>query len=195
MKTILAPVDFSPISDLVVEHAATLADALNGQIVLLHVLPPVPPAPNYIATPDDIEAMATTSRTTAVEQLTRLKDRLTAKAISVETVVLAGETGALIAAEAEKRQAAHIVMGSHGHTAFYELVAGTTTHGVVAQARCPVMIVPPHAGARRPRRATDENAGGESLAARSAGRAVTEMAKLPTFWLRAGTPGPQRLGA
>lgn len=155
----------------------------------------MPVAPDYAATPDDIAAMMAASRAAAVDQLAPMKDRLTAKAISVETVVLAGPAATLIVAEAEKRQATHIVMGSHGHTAFYDLVAGTTTHGVVAQAPCPVLIVPPQAGARRSRLVRDEDAGEESFAARSAGRAVTGMAKLPTFWLRDCALGPQRSGA
>jgi nucleotide-binding universal stress UspA family protein len=39
--------------------------------------------------------------------------------------------------------AAYIVMGSHGHNAFYDLLVGTTTHGVLRKASCPVVIVPP----------------------------------------------------
>jgi nucleotide-binding universal stress UspA family protein len=34
-------------------------------------------------------------------------------------------------------------MGSHGHTAFYDLLVGSTTHGVLMRANCPVVIVPP----------------------------------------------------
>jgi len=39
------------------------------------------------------------------------------------------------------------VMGSHGHTALYDLLLGSTTHGVLFRAPCPVVIVPP----KRPR--------------------------------------------
>jgi nucleotide-binding universal stress UspA family protein len=34
------------------------------------------------------------------------------------------------------------VMGSHGHTALYDLLVGSTTHGVLMRAQCPVVIVP-----------------------------------------------------
>ena len=40
MKTILAPIDFSGVSDAVVNEAATLARALNGRVVLLTVIQP-----------------------------------------------------------------------------------------------------------------------------------------------------------
>ncbi len=39
-------------------------------------------------------------------------------------------------------EADYIVMGSHGHNAFYDLLVGTTTHGVMRKAPCPVVIVP-----------------------------------------------------
>ncbi|MBI4621943.1 MAG: universal stress protein [Verrucomicrobia bacterium] len=49
---------------------------------------------------------------------------------------------AIPACQAEKNAADFIVMGSHGHTALYDLVVGSTTHGVLRRATCPVVIVP-----------------------------------------------------
>jgi nucleotide-binding universal stress UspA family protein len=40
-------------------------------------------------------------------------------------------------------------MGSHGHNAFYDLLVGTTTHGVLRKATCPVVIVPPPQRAKK----------------------------------------------
>ena len=34
-------------------------------------------------------------------------------------------------------------MGSHGHTALYDLLAGSTATGVIKRAPCPVVIMPP----------------------------------------------------
>jgi nucleotide-binding universal stress UspA family protein len=48
----------------------------------------------------------------------------------------------LIAAEAGRRSADYIVVGSHGHTALYELLVGCTTGGVPKKARCPVTVIP-----------------------------------------------------
>ena len=46
----------------------------------------------------------------------------------------------------------YIVMGSHGHTAFYDLLVGSTTHGVLMRAKCPVVIVPSAKGEAKPRK-------------------------------------------
>ena len=45
--------------------------------------------------------------------------------------------------QAQKSRAAYIVMGSHGHSALYDLLAGSTTTGVLKRSTCPVLIVPP----------------------------------------------------
>jgi Universal stress protein family len=40
-------------------------------------------------------------------------------------------------------EAAYIVLGSHGHTALYELIVGGTAAGILRDASCPVLIIPP----------------------------------------------------
>jgi nucleotide-binding universal stress UspA family protein len=62
--------------------------------------------------------------------------------LPVETVQLTGAPAPLILEEAESCGASYIVMGSHGHTPLYDLLVGTTTHGVLKRARCAVVIVP-----------------------------------------------------
>ena len=47
-----------------------------------------------------------------------------------------------ILAMAEQYEIDMIVMGSHGHGAWYELVVGTVSEGVVHRASCPTLIVP-----------------------------------------------------
>jgi hypothetical protein len=36
----------------------------------------------------------------------------------------------------------HYVIGSHGHTAFHDLLVGGTASGVLKRATCPVVVVP-----------------------------------------------------
>ena len=86
----------------------------------------------------------------ATEQLNKLGQRVEAKGLPVTTAQVTGASAArLIAAEAEKRKADYIVMGSHGHTGFYDLLIGSTTSGVLKRANCAVVIVPSQ---KKPRR-------------------------------------------
>jgi len=63
--------------------------------------------------------------------------------LPIQTVQRTGAPAPLILEQAEKENADYIVMGSHGPTAFYDLLVGSTTHQVLRKSPCPVMIVPP----------------------------------------------------
>ena len=82
------------------------------------------------------------SEKTAATQLSAMQQKYGNPDLSVETRQLTGAPAPLILEEAESCGADYIVMGSHGHTPLYDLLVGTTTHGVLKKARCPVVIVP-----------------------------------------------------
>ena len=44
--------------------------------------------------------------------------------------------------QAQQLAADYIVIGSHGHTALHDLLAGGTASGVLKRATCPVVIIP-----------------------------------------------------
>ena len=141
MKTILAPVDFSRITDAVVEQAVTLAQAINARVVFLAVIQPPVVMSEYAAMVDIAELTAAGEKH-ATRQLESVQQRVNSRAVSTEVVRVVGSPVAHIVEHAAKLGADYIVMGSHGHTAFYDLLVGSTTHGVLNRARCPVVIVP-----------------------------------------------------
>lgn len=158
MKTILAPVDFSPATDGVVAEAARLALALDARVVLLAVVSPPALPYDYAPILENIAEITAAGEKAAARQLARLEDALRAQSVAVESVQLVGPPTRLIADQAEKSGAHYIVMGSHGHTAFYDLLVGSTTHGVLMRAKCPVVIVP---AAKEKKRSERRSAGGE----------------------------------
>lgn len=141
MKTILAPVDFSAVSEAVVREAAALARAFDGRVVLLAVVQ-APVVLNEYAALIDVAEIAAAGEKNATRQLEKLEDELRNQFIKAESVLVHGMPVTNILAQAEKLEADYIVMGSHGHTAFYDLLVGSTTHGVLMRAKCPVVIVP-----------------------------------------------------
>ena len=143
MKTVLAPIDFSGASDAVVAEAAALANALPGRVVLLTVIQPPVITSEYAPMMENLSEIVAAGERAAAKQLGRLEERLKAQAIPTETVQVSGAPVAHIVEQAQKLGADYIVMGSHGHTAIYDLLVGSTTHGVLMRAKCPVVIVPP----------------------------------------------------
>ncbi len=142
MKTILAPIDFSPASDAVVAQATALVQAVQGRLVLLSVVQPPLITSDYGPLVDNIGEIITAAEKSATERLEKIRAHaLTAVAV-VETELAGGPPVQAITDAATRFSADFIVMGSHGHTALYDLVIGSTTHGVIKRAKCPVVIIP-----------------------------------------------------
>jgi nucleotide-binding universal stress UspA family protein len=143
MKTILAAIDSSPISERVVTEAVALARALQGRVVLLTVVQPPVITGEYAPMIDNLAEITAAGEKAADRRLSEIQKRLTADGVPNETAQLTGPPVAYILEQAKARRADYIVMGSHGHTAFYDLLVGSTTHGVLLRAPCPVVIIPP----------------------------------------------------
>lgn len=145
MKTILAPIDFSTATEGIIEAACTLARVTQNKILLLHVVqPPVLTSDYGLAVENFQEAIAISEKHSA-KRLAEITEglRLRHSQLVVETRQVNGPPIPEILDAAKIFDAAYIVMGSHGHNAFYDLLVGTTTHGVLRKASCPVVIVPP----------------------------------------------------
>ena len=146
MKTILAAIDFSPVTDRVVSEAATLARAGDSRLILLNVTTPASLLRDYAA----LEALIAGAApgTGLVGQPAGLA------ALHGESLQMVGEPVEVILQEAARCSADYIVMGSHGHTALFEWVVGGTASGVLRGAPCPVVLIPAVArsGRRRARR-------------------------------------------
>lgn len=155
MKTILAPIDFSAASDAVVREAAALARALQGRVVLLNVVQPPVARVGYAPELGNIDEITMAGEKNAARQLEKIEAQVAADFVTAESVQLVGAPIPIITEQAQKHAADYIVMGSHGHTAFYDLLVGSTTHGVLLRAKCPVVIIPApkQAKPRKPRRA------------------------------------------
>ena len=77
------------------------------------------------------------------QQLQQLADRLRASGVETTALQLQGKTVETVIAEADKLQAALIVLGSHGHGAVYNMLVGSVAEGIVRASKVPVLLVPP----------------------------------------------------
>lgn len=147
MKTLLVPVDLSSAGATVCTAACDLAKAVSGKLVLLHVVkpPPVVVSEIYAVGPGDEQEMLALANAAGDKRLKALAAKCAQRRVAVRAVKEAGLPVEAILRHA--RKADYIVMGSHGHGAVYDLLVGSTTHGVLRKARCPVIVVPP--GKRR----------------------------------------------
>ena len=143
MKTILVAIDSSSISESVVTEATALAAAAQARVILLTVVQLPLVTSEYTPMIENIAEVAAAGEKAAGQHLGTIQQRLQALGLTVQSIQRTGPPVRHILDEAEKNKVDYIVMGSHGHTAFYDLLVGSTTHGVLLHAPCPVVIVPP----------------------------------------------------
>ncbi len=143
MKTILTPVDFSSATRGVLAVAEDLARSMGGQIVLMHAVQQPVITTDYGLTVDVLQETMAANQGAARHQVEHLEKALAAKGVPVKTRLVDGYAAGNIVEQAGELQASYIVLGSHGHTAFYDLLVGSTTHAVLKKAPCPVVVVPP----------------------------------------------------
>jgi nucleotide-binding universal stress UspA family protein len=142
VKTILAPIDFSAASEGVIAEAVSLARAFSGRVVLLTVIQPPVVMTEYAPLLADIAEVTAAGEKSAGNKLAQIEGDLAEEGISSESIQFVGAPIPHIVEQAKNVAADYIVMGSHGHTALYDLLVGSTTHGVLMRAQCPVVIVP-----------------------------------------------------
>lgn len=154
MKTLLVSVDFSAATRAVLETAVELAKASNAKVILHHTLMPPIVTTEFGIGAEMVQQTIELSEKSARHQLQHLEDELTARGVATDTVLTNGPAAQRILETASKKKADAIVLGSHGHTALYDLIVGGTTHGVLRKADCPVIVVPRRASAAKAPKAT-----------------------------------------
>lgn len=142
-KKILVPVDLSGATVQVCNAARDLALALDARLMILHAAEPDPMVGSYYA-------LSTFEGATLSGNIRkRLAAKMQAlggwfhKTVPDTKVIL--HTGSPVPTILRFARLAHpdyIVVGSHGHTAAYEVLVGSVAHRLIRKAPCPVVVVP-----------------------------------------------------
>ena len=160
MKCILAPIDFSDVTPLVIDLARQLAKAFDAEIHLVHVkelragaapgtlgyglagmpeLAPMSgvPVPGFEPMPETIlEDEGQKSK------LAKWQEQIAQDGTKVSLHEPTGTVAEEILNQADELNADLIVMGTHGHGTMYNLLVGSTTEGVLKRTTRPVFLVP-----------------------------------------------------
>lgn len=142
MRQLLVPVDFSPVTAAVLDHAARIAAGFAAEVTLLHVAAPEPEFVGYDAGPETVRSNVASGLRQVHRDLQELADDLRGRGIEAHAVCVQGSTVDVILERAQRMAADLIVLGSHGHGALYRALMGSVSEGVLRGASCPVLIVP-----------------------------------------------------
>jgi nucleotide-binding universal stress UspA family protein len=138
---LVVPLDGSPFSEAALPVACDLAGALNARLVLVGVVPP----PGQLVAGEgalvtyvgeDFQALAEDTRL----YLSDVASRITP---TPEWVMCTGDPATEIAAEAQARGAAAIVMATHGRTGLARSLFGSVAGQVMHEAAAPLVLIRP----------------------------------------------------
>ena len=146
MREVLACVDLSDATDAVVTEAAELAHGRGGRVHLLHVAADEPVIAGYDK--DPISPYTRDDRAGELldehGQLRALAARLEEEGLEVEPLVVMGATIDKILEVADRIDAGHLVVGSHGRSGLHHLLTGSVTEALLKRSTRPVVVVPVH---------------------------------------------------
>ena len=148
-KSILVPIDFSDVTDILLAEARRLAKSLNAKLWLFHVA-----TSGHVYTNFEAEIGLAFPRDDVASDL-RHEHRLLQEyeagchhdALAVTSMLVKGKPGRKIVEESQRLRPILIALGSHGHGALHHLLMGSVCEYVMQHATCPIMIVPSRVGA------------------------------------------------
>ena len=139
---ILVAVDLSEASSRVVEAARRVATQSGAEVYLLHVAEPNPDFVGFDTGPDVVRSQVAEEYRREHRDVQKLAEGLRQTGITTTALLVQGPTVATTLEQAQKLDAALIVVGSHGHGAIYDVLVGSYSAGILRKARVPVLVVP-----------------------------------------------------
>lgn len=145
MNTIVALVDFSDVTFKLLKQAHHLAKAFGSEVVLLHVVSPDPVVVDFGMSPTVYRPPSPETIASENSRLVELQQSLEKFGVRTSTRQIQGSRVEDLMDECKRLNAELIIVGSHGHGAFYNLLVGSITAQVLKKAPCPVLVVPDEA--------------------------------------------------
>jgi len=150
-KKILVPVDLSGATVQVCNAARDLALALDARLLILHAVESDPLVSSYYALSTfEVAEIAGNTRRRTAERMRALGHWFQKRVPDTKIILHTGAAVPTILRIVKLAKPDYIVVGSHGHTAAYEMLMGSVAHGLIRKAPCPVVVVPISARTRRP---------------------------------------------
>lgn len=144
MINIILPVDFGDSTDALINGAIKFAKEIGGKLSLVHVAP----ADIGFAIGDmgfqyfpEVEQNEIKQE---LQSLNNLEQRILAEDVDCDHLLKQGVAGDIILEYAKEKNAAYMVMGSHGRSGIYDVFVGSLTKELTRRATIPVLVIPIH---------------------------------------------------
>lgn len=140
--TILVATDLTPASRAAFDSGVQMAKEQGGRIVLVHVVRPLGAPGLELTRPDTTTFENETAQSAHLGPTgEELVDLARSRGVQADLVVRPGLPAAVIAEEAERVEAATVVLGSHRKDDLEEAVLGSVAQAVQKKTGRPVVVV------------------------------------------------------
>jgi len=139
--SLLVAVDFSPVTARQIDAVRRLA-APGRRVFVLHVAEPDPDFVGFEGGPDEVRDQIAAEYREEHRRVQELAAQLRDAGLEATALLVQGPTVATILEQAERLEADALVVGSHGRSAIFDLVAGSVSSGIIRRSRVPVLVVP-----------------------------------------------------
>ena len=141
-KKILCPTDFSEPACRAIKAAGELAELFSAELILLHVVGPVP----VLETPTglagfDVAAYQQELSNSAKGSLQSRLETYVPDVVSARALVVHGEAAHEIVRVANEEDVDLIVVSTHGETGWRHRIFGSVFEKVIRIAECPVLTI------------------------------------------------------
>jgi universal stress protein A len=147
-KKILCPTDFSEPSFEALKAAQELALHFSAELILVHVVAPVPrasvtEAPEVHGNPHDLNVPLHMEKLEeeAQKRLKKLAGERLSKDVRVEQIVVHGRAADEIVRVAEEEKVDLIVLATHGESGWSQFFFGSVTERVVRRAGHAILVI------------------------------------------------------
>jgi len=139
---LLVAVDLSPASERIIDAARRVAEATGARVHVLHVAEPEPDFMGFEAGPEVVRDQLAAEYRREHQAVQALAEKLRDRGIEAKGLLIRGPTAAATIREAERLDAALIVVGSHGRSAIYDVLVGSYSADILRKSHIPVLVVP-----------------------------------------------------
>lgn len=144
IKTIVVPTDFSKISFSAFEYARDMAEKMNAEIHLIHVMEKTPPllTGQYSGTTEEekLISMEKDLRSRLSETAETLTEDSNIRIIEVFRI---GTDYEEIVNYSKEINGDLIVIATHGRTGIFHTLLGSVAEKVIRFSKCPVLVISP----------------------------------------------------
>jgi len=144
LRKIMCPTDFSDYSYQALKVADELAHHFSAELLLVHVVGPVPVAPVMPGMAPSAFNVAKYQKELEMSSMKTMKeivDKNISQAPNTRTIVGHGEAGSEIIRLAESEKADLVVISTHGMSGLERIFFGSVAEKVVRNAKTPVLTV------------------------------------------------------